>query len=264
MSTITFNFEDLCAFFTSKLHHRLMVGLIDNRGSDWSVPQRDVHQPLVKIKEVGGDVIRQYYGFDQVHGDIFLDLYQGASPHVLSELTEDDGRRHPFNLLVDIEKTLYDGASLDVDAACCKARFHFRDGELYTRDRLFQVLFADLAGDVADDKQVPKAAIKCGLDVKVPDDAQAVLHFSNGAADFEFKKRRDYEVTITNRAENIRGDHFRFFYGILRQPPPFRLIPSQFTEIEARGIITQFDDPFCTIGGFGLAEFQPETPHFDW
>src|SRR5262249_7212504 len=156
-----------------------MVGLIDNHKSAQS--DKDVHQPLITIKEVGGDVIRKYYGFDQVQGDVFLDLYQGDSPHVMSQLTMEDGQRHPFDLLIDIEKTLYNGTHLDVDAAACKARFHFRDGELYTRDKLFEVKFEELTGAGKGNKQIAKAAIKCGLDVKVPDDGQAVLHFSNGA-----------------------------------------------------------------------------------
>ncbi|HKQ76661.1 MAG TPA: hypothetical protein VJ810_23400 [Blastocatellia bacterium] len=264
MSKITIVFDDLCTFFTSKLPHQLMVGLIDNKGTAQSVPPEDVHQPFITIREVGGDIVKQYFGFDQVEGDIFLDLHQGSLPHTLSELTADDGSRHPFNYLVDIERELYKGIPLNVNANVCRARFHFRDGELYTKGKLFQVRFADMDNpEDSTTERVIKSAVNCGLDVTVPDDGQASFHFSNDTEDFEFEKGKDYRVTISNKAKSQSGNHFQYHYGVLQQPPPLKLIPDTFTPVLSESATPQFNNPFCSIGGFGIANYELKTSHFE-
>jgi hypothetical protein len=265
MSKITIAFDDLCTFFTSKLPHQVMVGLIDNKETAQSVPPEDVHQPFLTIREVGGDIVKQYSGFDQVQGDIFLDLHQGSLAHILSELTTDDGWRHPFSYLVDIERELYKEIPLNVNANSCRARFHFRDGELYTKDKLFQVRFADMDNpkDNTTERMI-KAAINCGLEVTVPDNGQAALHFSNETEDFEFKKGKDYKVTIANKAKSQNGNHFQYHYGVLQQPPPLKLIPDTFSPILS-GSATPHDagNPTCMHGGFGNADYELKTSYLE-
>lgn len=260
MSKITFAFEDLCALFTSKLPRQLMVGLIDNRQTEESVPRADKHEPQILIKEVGGDVVKQYLGFKQLQGDIFLDLYNGASRHVLSRLTKADGRRHPFRYLIDIERQLYPNRRLGVDANACKARLHFRDGELYTTGRLFRIKFAEPDATKGGASKQAKAAITCGLDVTVPARGRAVLHFSQGADDFEFNPKKNYRVTVANQAPTVDRNHFKYYYGIMRQPPPVKLVPNKFSTEDG----AEASDPFCMIGGFGDADYQLETSHLDW
>jgi hypothetical protein len=265
MSAITFTFEDLCAFFTRKLPRRLMVGLIDNRGSSARVPTEDIHQPFIVIREVGGDIVKQYQGFDQVNGDIFLDLHQGSSPHIISELMKEDGLRRPFSYLVDIENELYPGTSLDVDASGCKARLHFRDGLLYTTGKLFNCSFAPIGdGQGRTGNPTLKMAVSCGLDVTVPEGGSAELFFGNGQDGFRFEAGKDYRVSVTNRAPSHNNNHFQYYYGIVGGKLPFKLVPAKFYETSDEGQGAEVGDPLCSIGGFGGADYQIETPHLDW
>src|SRR5436190_13976422 len=74
MSTISFEFEDLCAFFT-KDPSRLMVGMIS---TDNEAPE-NVHRPHIIIKE-NGVVKREYHNFSEINGDISLDVYPESKP----------------------------------------------------------------------------------------------------------------------------------------------------------------------------------------
>ncbi len=66
MSKIRIHFDDLCAFFT-KYPERLMVGMMPTEGDG----AEHRHEPHVVIRQ-GGVVVREYRGFDEVHGDISL------------------------------------------------------------------------------------------------------------------------------------------------------------------------------------------------
>jgi hypothetical protein len=245
-----------------KIPTRLMVGLIDNQEFP-GVEADDVHQPSITIKEKGGDLIKQYQGFAQVHGDIFLDVSQGA--RTLSELDADDNGRRPFRHLLDIERTLFASEPLDVDANLCRARLHFRDGELYTRD-LFQINFGEFG--MANARVAGKpitAAVSSGLDVTLPDDSTAALHFSNGVGDFVFEPGKSYEVSVVNQAKNQSGDHFQYYYGLLRKATTAKLVPKQFTNAAPENEEEpEASDPLCMILKFGNADYQLQTQHLDW
>ncbi|MGE0132979.1 MAG: hypothetical protein AB7U82_33300 [Blastocatellales bacterium] len=265
MNTITLVFEDLCAIFASKLPRQLMVGLIDNKATSESVPEDDVHQPSIVIREVGGDLVKQYQSFDQINGNIFLDLDRGSASHLLSEQTVGDGLRHPFKHLVDIEKELYPGMALDVNANGCRAKLHFRDGLLYTTGKLFNVKFADPNGSQKQPNNPSlKAAISCGLDVVVPDGGRAELYFGNGIEGFEFENGKSYKVSVTNKAPSTHRGHFQYFYGILGKKPSSMLVPDKFYETSDEGEGPETGDPACMIGGFGGTDYQVEPPHLDW
>lgn len=212
------------------------------------------------IREVGGDVVKEYLGFEQVQGDIFLDKYQDGVRHGLSKLTQEDGQRHPFRYLVDIERKLYPTRRLGVDASGCKARLHFRDGQLYTTGKLFRVDFADANGSGQHAAKRLRAAVSCGLDISVPTGARVVLHFSKSDEDFEFNPKKNYRVSVTHRAASVDRDHFKYYYGIMRRPPAAKLIPDRFFSTDS----AELGDPFCLNGAFGSAEYQLATSHLDW
>jgi hypothetical protein len=264
MTHITIEFDDLCAIFPSKLPQQVMVGLIDNKKHDPTVLPDDVHEPVVTIREIGGDVVKQYTGFQAVSGDIFLDVDTGTAPHRITQPAADDdaNKRYPLNRLVDIESGLYPDTQLHVDANQCAARFHFRDGELYTRGSLYIVCFADLnQGHSSAGARMVKTAVLCGLDVRVPDGGHAVLNFQNGTEDFAFRDGVDYKVRIHNMAINEDGNHFQYYYWLLRRPAPVKLIPHTFAELSG-GI--EVGDPLCMHGCFGAATYELQTPHLDW
>jgi hypothetical protein len=253
MSTITITFEDLCVFFTSKLPQHLAVGMIE---TSQNTSKKDRHQPSVTIKKTNGRVIKKYNGFKEVSGDISLDT--GAPAQGLSIQATDDGTRHPFSYLIDIERTLYRGVPLHVDASKCAARFNFLDGRLYTKGRLFMTLFASSS---TSSKVIPHvhsavAAVKCGLDVTIPDGVQATLNFSNGTQSFTFEQGKDYQVYITNKAQSINNNHFRFYYDVLQQPPPFKLVPMYFIPVTNGRPGRRTSDPLCMIGGYGKTDYR--------
>ena len=64
-----------------------------------------------------------------------------------------------------------------------------------------------------------KVTINGGLDVEIPENGYARLRFFNGTEDFTFRSGSDYEVEVTNRAEAITGDHFKYFYNIVHPKP---------------------------------------------
>src|SRR5262245_51261814 len=107
MNTIRFNFEDLCAFF-SRYNSRLMVGLISTEGE---APE-NVHQPRITIRR-NGVVEREYRSFDEINGDIVLEVLPEGKP--LSRYTPQSSgdSRRPFRMLVDIENDLHPQENLN-------------------------------------------------------------------------------------------------------------------------------------------------------
>ncbi|MGH9842338.1 MAG: hypothetical protein ACREEM_26620 [Blastocatellia bacterium] len=254
MSKITIEFEDLCAFFPAKLPHQLMVGLINNQKHDPTVLPDDAHEPFIIIREIGGDIVKQYRGFEEVSGDISLEVDQGNLPHGITQLNTEDAanKRYPFDRLIDIEGTLYPDTELHVDVGRCEARLHFQDGELYTRGDLYNVCFAELdRGHAGASAKLFRTAVLCGLDVTIPNGGHAVLNFQNGTADFLFREGVDYKVKIHNLAQNQDGNHFQYYYGLLRRPAPFKLVPHTFAPISGRTSGSEVGDPLCMHGGFG-------------
>ncbi len=267
MGTITFTFDDLCAFFTSQAPH-VMVGLIDTSDA----PPQDIHYPHIIIEEEGGAIVGEYHGFNyhgygQIYGDIFLDVFPATAPLKFYEppatpLHSD--ARQPFNTLIDMENLLYPQQSLDVQADRCRARLHFRNGELYARGPLHEVKFADLLTNTPCATIPPiDAASTAGLDVFVPDHGYAVLHFSGGTQDFVFKGGKNYKVKVTNAAKSFTSEHFQYFHRVMGQQPNSKLIP---VSASAAVVGNVFGDgnPFCMIGWFGKAVYRTLTGHLDW
>src|SRR5262245_57974074 len=96
MSTIHITFDDLCAFFTSKLNaHLLMVGMIQNQASD----PNDIHEPIIKIYKQG-QLEKTYRGFDKVEGKVFLYVYKADDDPAEPSIRDNarlEGRPVPFN-----------------------------------------------------------------------------------------------------------------------------------------------------------------------
>lgn len=246
MSTINFTFEDLCAFFT-KHPSRLMVGMI---ATDNEAPQ-DVHHPHIVIKE-NGVVRREYNGFSEINGDISLDVYPKSEPlkHYTPRSPRD--KRQSFNTVVDFEKQLYPENAFKADAKRCRARLHFDNGELYTCAHAVNAVFADSKTHTPYSK-VPTIGTKAGLDVQVPKDGYAVLHFNNDTEDFVFKGGRNYQVEVVNRAEAVDFNHFRYFYNIVSPKPKQRVIP---ISAQGVGVNVRLGDWVCLIGAFGKSDYE--------
>ncbi|MBO0800496.1 MAG: hypothetical protein J2P31_16885 [Blastocatellia bacterium] len=213
MNTIRFSFEDLCAFF-SRYTDRLMVGLIS---TDGEAPE-NVHQPHIIIKR-DGVIEREYHTFAEVNGDICLEVFPEGKPLSRYEPQSQSDPRRPFSMLVDLEKDLHPHEKLQVNPRLCRARLYFRNGELYTTNQFTNTRFADVkTGQIC--KYAPTdLTVKVGLDVEIPDDGYARLRFFNTTEDFIFQNGNDYQVEVTNLAEAITGDHFKYFYNIVNPKP---------------------------------------------
>lgn len=246
MSKISFTFEDLCAFFT-KHSSRIMVGMIS---TDNEAPQ-DIHRPHITIME-NGVVKRKYTGFSEINGDISLDVYPKAEPltHYTPRSSRD--KRQSFDSVVDFEKQLYPDGIFKAEARRCRARLHFNSGELYTCAHAVNALFADSQHHIPYSK-IPTIGTKAGLDVKVPKDGYAVLHFNNDTDDFVFKSGRNYQVEVVNRADSVDFNHFRFFYNIVTPKPKKKLMP---VSAQGIGVNLKFGDWVCLIGAFGNADYD--------
>ena len=246
MSKISFTFEDLCAFFT-KHKSRLMVGLI---ATDNEAPQ-DIHQPHIVIKE-NGVIRKEYYGFDEINGDISLDVYPQPSPFTHYEAKSSRDKRQSFSSVVDFNEQLYPNNEFQADAKRCRARLHFNSGELYTCAHAINAVFADFSS-LTPRTQIPAIGTKAGLDVQIPKDGYAVLHFHNDTEDFVFKGGRNYQVEVINRADAVDFNHFRYFYNIVSPKPKKKLIP-----ISAQGVgaNVRMGDWVCLIGAFSKADYS--------
>jgi len=213
MNTIRFNFDDLCAFF-SRYSSRLMVGMIS---TDGEAPEH-VHQPHIIIKR-DGVVEREYHTWDEINGDILLEVFPESKPlsHHTPE-TPGDPRR-PFSMLIDIEKDLHPKEKLQVNPRLCRARLYFKNGELYSTNPFINARYADVKTGQVCGHAPSKVTNNGGLDVEIPEDGYARLRFYNGTEDFTFLSGSDYEVEVTNRAEAITGGHFKYFYNIVNPKP---------------------------------------------
>jgi hypothetical protein len=243
MNTIRFSFEDLCAFF-SRYQSRLMVGLIS---TDGEAPEH-IHQPHIIIKR-NGVVEREYHTFAEVNGDICLEVFPEGKPLSRYEPQSHSDPRRPFSMLVDIEKDLHSNEKLQVDPMLCCARLYFRNGELYSTNQFTNARFADVKTGQVCEHAPANLTIKVGLDVEIPDNGYASLRFFNGIEGFVFRSGSDYEVEVTNLAEAITGDHFKYFYNIVH-PKPERIW--YFATGERLGLPTfgTGTQPFCSISTF--------------
>jgi hypothetical protein len=213
MNTIRFNFDDLCAFF-SRYSSRLMVGMISTEGE---APEH-VHQPQIIIKR-DGIVEREYHTWAEINGDICLEVFPEGKP--LSRYTPESlsDPRRPFGMLVDIENDLHPKEKLQVNPRLCRARLYFKNGELYSTSPFVNARYADVKTGQMCGHAPKKVAINGGLDVGIPMNGYATLRFFNGTEDFTFHSGSDYEVEVTNRAEAITGNHFKYFYNIVDPKP---------------------------------------------
>jgi hypothetical protein len=249
MNNIRFSFEDLCAFF-SRYPSRLMVGLIP---TDGEAPEH-VHQPHIIIKR-DGVVEGEYHTWAEINGDICLEVSPEGQPLRRHTPESIGDPRRPFSMLVDIEKDLHPKEKLQVDPKLCRARLYFRNGELYSTHQFANARFADVkTGQVC--SHAPKdMTINVGLDVEIPEDGYAALRFFNGTEDFIFESGSDYEVKVTNLAQAITGDHFRYFYNIV-SPQPEQMW--YFAAAESLGLPAAgtCGDCFCAIGTFSSTIWQ--------
>jgi hypothetical protein len=249
MNTIRFSFEDLCAFF-SRYTDRLMVGLIS---TDGEAPEH-VHQPHIIIKR-DGVIVREYHTFAEVNGDICLEVFPEGKPLSRYQPQSLSDPRRPFSMLVDIETDLHSNEKLQVDPMLCRARLYFKNGELYSTKQLTNVRFADVKTGQICEHAPADLTIKVGLDVEIPDDGYATLRFFNGTEDFIFQSGSDYEVEVTNLAEAITGDHFKYFYNIVRTQPEqmWYLAAGESLGLPVPRTGGQFA---CSGGGIGLAIWE--------
>jgi hypothetical protein len=240
MNTIRFNFDDLCLFF-SRYSSRLMVGMIS---TDCEPPEH-VHQPHIIIKK-DGMVEREYHTWDEINGDICLEVFPEGKP--LSRYTPEslsDPRRQ-FSMLVDIEKDLHPKENLHVNPRLCRARLYFKNGELYSTNQFINARFADAKTGQVCGHAPTKMTNNGGLDVEIPENGYARLQFFNGTEDFIFRSGSEYEVEVANRAKAITGDHFKYFYNIVH-PKPEKMW--YFAGGERLGLpVAGYIDSLCSVG----------------
>jgi hypothetical protein len=213
MNTVRFNFDDLCAFF-SRYSSRLMVGMISTDGE----PPEHVHQPHIIISR-NGVVEREYHTWDEINGDICLEVSPNGKPLSHYEPQSPSDWRRPFSMGVDLEKDLHPTENLQIDPGLCRARFYFRNGELYSTDQIINARFADMKTGQVCGHAPTEITARAGLDVEIPENGYARLRFFNGTEDFIFRDGSDYEVRVTNLAEAITGDHLNYYYNIARSKP---------------------------------------------
>src|SRR5215475_8693346 len=185
MNTIRFNFDDLCAIF-SRYSSRLMVGMIS---TDGEAPQH-VHQPHIIIKR-DGVVEREYHTWAEINGDILLEVFPDGKP--LSRYTPESpgDPRRPFSMIVDIEKDLHPKENLQVNPRLCRARFYFKNGELYSTNQFINLRYVDVKTGQVCGHAPTKATSNGGLDVEIPEEGYARLRFFNGTEDFTFRSGSD-------------------------------------------------------------------------
>ncbi|MBO0857642.1 MAG: hypothetical protein J2P21_04145 [Chloracidobacterium sp.] len=251
MNTIRFNFDDLCAFF-SRYSSRLLVGMIS---TDGEAPEH-IHQPHIIIRR-NGIVVGEYHSWTEINGDICLEVFPEGKP--LSRYTPKslgDWRR-PLSMLVDIENDLHPKEKLQVDPGLCRARLYFKNGELYSINQFTNTRFVDVKTGQLCDYAPTEVAIKAGLDVEVPEDGYARLRFFNGTNDFIFRSGSDYEVEVTNLAPAITGDHFKYFYNIVRTQPErtWYIAGGEKLGLPVAGV-KGTADILCSVGNFGSAVWE--------
>jgi hypothetical protein len=248
MNTIRFNFDDLCAFF-SRYSSRLMVGMIS---TDGEAPEH-VHQPHIIIKR-NGVVEREYHTWAEINGDICLEVSPEGKPLSRYAPESPGDWRRPFSMLVDIEKDLHPKEELHVNPRLCRARLYFKNGELYSTTPFTNARYADVKTGQVCEYAPKETTTMAGLDVEIPEDGYASLRFFNGTEDFIFRSGSDYEVQVTNLAQAITGDHFKYFYNIVHPKPEqtWYFAGGQRLGLPAAGA----RDAACSLGGFGLVIWE--------
>jgi hypothetical protein len=249
MNTIRFNFDDLCAFF-SRYSSRLMVGMIS---TDGEAPEH-VHQPHIIIIR-NGVVEREYHTWDEINGDICLEMLPEGKPLSRYVPQSPSDWRRPYSMGVDLEKDLHPNEDLQVDPSLCRARIYFKNGELYSIDQVVNARFLDVKTGQPCDHAPTEIAVRAGLDVEIPENGYARLRFFNGTEDFIFQTGSDYEVRVTNLAEAITGNHFRYFYNIARSQPErmWYLAGAEKLGLPTAGLA---GDIFCNLTQFGLTIWE--------
>ena len=249
MSKIQITFDDLCAFFTSKLSAKqLMVGMIKNQASD----PDDIHEPIIKIKEQG-QVVKEYKGFSKVQGKVFLYVYdknEELTEPSIQEKTPLGAGQIPFNNIPDLEDHLYKGKPLTVKPALCGARLYFQHGELYAEGLTHTCDFREEETSIPrSDLQLHNVPEKVALDIAIPTGGDVVLSFENGTHPFTFNDGKDYVVEITNAPATGQKNsgHFLHFYEIVENLRHPRIFP--FPQTMGVG-------PFCIESIFSKADFD--------
>lgn len=215
MSKIVFTFDDLCALF-SKYPDRLMVGMIATEEE----PPEHRHRPYIAIQK-NGELVREYRGWEQVHGDIQLLVYPHGEPMRRYVPHSPTDPRRSFDLVTGLDQ-LHPGEPLEVDLERCRAKLYFTNGELFALHPHTAARFADLETGESCPHGPTDIAVDAGLEVQIPSGGQAWLHFRSDTEDFCFKDGADYEVLVSNRAQAITSMHFQYFYHLLASPPPQR------------------------------------------
>jgi hypothetical protein len=137
----------------------------------------------------------------------------------------------------------------------CRARLYFRNGELYSINQFTNTRFVDVKTGRACEHAPTKMTTQVGLDVEIPEDGYAKLRFFNGAGDFTFQSGSAYEVEVTNLAPAVTGDHFKYFYNIVRPQPQqiWYLAAGERLGLPVAGA----GDPLnCSTGNFGSAVWE--------
>jgi hypothetical protein len=229
-----------------------MVGLISTEGE---APE-NVHEPRITIKR-DGVVEREYQSFDEINGDIILEVLPKGKP--LSRYTPQspDDPRRPFSMLVDIENDLHPQEKLNVDPNLCIARLYFRNGEIFTTDPFTNARFVDINTGQVCEKVPTDLAANAGIEVEIPKDGSARLRFFNGTEDFIFQSGSDYEVKVVNQAEAITGAHFKYFYNIVNPKPEqmWYLASAETLGLPAPG----YGGHYCLIDTFGKVDWEWPT-----
>jgi hypothetical protein len=247
-------FEDLCAFFTAD-PARLIVGLISTDGE----PPPNVHHPRITIKQ-GGQTIREYTGFEQINGFIYLNLLPSGPPLTRYVSTSPTDPRQSFDLLVVIDQQLYPKGTITHDILGCRAMLQFKSGTLYTMGPI-PVRFVDEKTGDPNNNAPTQSALKVGIDAEIPASGYAVLHFTNSTEDFVFKGDQDFDVEVINAADNKQLNHFKYLYNIVQPTPDPKWIPTApppGSEPRPRNI-----DQNCLGGGYGDPPPPPPPPPED-
>lgn len=210
----------------------------------------------------------------EVHG-VGAGLSQTLSEEKIAELeTLETGRRrkaglikedqkvtvNTFDKILDFQRRLHRNEELEesgkdenltVMPQLCKARFHFKQGLLYT------IMLPNNTEPVEFVPENPGAnglyADETGLEIVLPEDGYAVLGFTNNdTQDFVFQGAADqhYFVTIDNAPPKHQDgkprDHFKYFYKLVA-PPHNTYLPGDPPP--------NAGDPFCRNNGFGDSDY---------
>jgi hypothetical protein len=244
MNTVRFSFDDLCAFF-SRYSSRLLVGMIS---TDDEAPEH-VHQPHIIITR-NGVVEREYHTWNEINGDICLEVFPEGKPLNRYEPKSPSDWRRSFSMGIDLEKDLHPNENLQVDPELCRARFYFRNGELYSMDPIMNARFVDMKTGQICDHAPREMTVKAGIDIEIPENGYATLRFFNGTEDFIFRAGGDYDVRVTNLAEAITGNHARYYYNIARVQPErmWYLASGEWAGLPAAGVSKDIWCPYYLFG----------------